>query len=1159
MANPNLPMRTVFFFILLTFAGFCVKAQSSFTQVQQVMQLFEKGDYEGTIKVAEKALPLVKQEFGEKNPFYEGLMLFTGMSYYRLYRFQEAEPWILRNLEIVKQVEGENSASYIGSLQTLGQLYRELGKYTAAEAALKRSMEICQKLYGINDTANAKSQNNLASLYHLMGRYTEAEQLFNKSLQIIKVAKGENSLLYATSINNLGTLYMDMGNATKAKEVSQKVIIIRKTLLGDKHPDYAGALNNRAYILTSLGEYPEAERLYLEAGRVYLQSVGNKHPDYASNLNNLADLYKNTGKYKEAEALLNESMAIRRTVYGVQNVDYATSLSNLAALYQFFGQYEKAERFFQESDNILRAILPAKHPELVTSLNNLASLYGDMGEYAKAEPLYQKARDLRKEVLGENHPSYAVSLNNLGTFYMEIGQLSKAFAVFSQARDIWKSNFGENHPDYALCLNNLGAYYEAQNDYTKAAEFYSAARDIYKKLFGITNSNYALALNNLAGIFIKNGEYKKAEPLLIQVKDTWKRSLGENSPSYITSLNNLAALYRRGQFNLPQSEQLYLQALSLRKKVLGDDHPRTADVENDLALLYASRKMPLKAVPLYLHSSAVVRQNLVKTFPVLSEKEKTDLIQQQQLMTDCNNSFLYLNPGYQDSLADNNVNLALFFKSLSLSATRAILNSIRNSPDTSLRSLFRQWQDLRSLLARQTSLPVEKRSGDIAQMETDAERIEKDISKRSEGFRKQQGSLTVTMKEVQQELAADEAVVEFVSFRLYTSKATDSVIYAAYIFKKGDAHARFIPLFEEKQLQKLLDNAGHSATGVAKNFYRGAGVTSSATQRFDTELYQLIWQPVEKQLAGIKKICFAPAGKLYGIAFHALRTDSNTLLMDKYVLQQYSSTKDIISRRSTALQRPGSVILFGSPDFTMDSIALVRGKRPAVTAIGTSPEIRGGMGVWADLPGTAEEVKQIADLFKKKKIAAQQFLHADASEENLKKLGLNGPPVLHLATHGFFLPEKAANKTGDEPVNAYSLVEDPMMRNGLVLAGGNYVWSGKPPIGTVEDGIVTAYEIAQLNLSGTGLVVLSACETALGDIKGTEGVFGLQRAFRMAGAGKMILSLWQVPDKETAELMTSFYNYWLNGKNMEEAFLQARADMRKKYSPYYWAAFVLIN
>ena len=111
----------------------------------------------------------------------------------------------------------------------------------------------------------------------------------------------------------------------------------------------------------------------------------------------------------------------------------------------------------------------------------------------------------------------------------------------------------------------------------------------------------------------------------------------------------------------------------------------------------------------------------------------------------------------------------------------------------------------------------------------------------------------------------------------------------------------------------------------------------------------------------------------------------------------------------------------------------------------------------------------------------------------------------------------------------------------------------------MEDGIVTAYEIAQLNLSGTGLVVLSACETALGDIKGTEGVFGLQRAFRMAGAGKMILSLWQVPDKETAELMTSFYNYWLNGKNMEEAFLQARADMRKKYSPYYWAAFVLIN
>jgi len=139
------------------------------------------------------------------------------------------------------------------------------------------------------------------------------------------------------------------------------------------------------------------------------------------------------------------------------------------------------------------------------------------------------------------------------------------------------------------------------------------------------------------------------------------------------------------------------------------------------------------------------------------------------------------------------------------------------------------------------------------------------------------------------------------------------------------------------------------------------------------------------------------------------------------------------------------------------------------------------------------------------------------------------------------------------------LAEDPLLRTGLVLAGGNYAWSGKTPVDGVEDGIATAYEISQLNLSNTELLVLSACETALGDIKGSEGVFGLQRGFKMAGVKKMIVSLWQVPDKETAELMTAFYSYWINGKNINESFYQAQADMRKKYAAYYWAAFVLVE
>lgn len=216
---------------------------------------------------------------------------------------------------------------------------------------------------------------------------------------------------------------------------------------------------------------------------------------------------------------------------------------------------------------------------------------------------------------------------------------------------------------------------------------------------------------------------------------------------------------------------------------------------------------------------------------------------------------------------------------------------------------------------------------------------------------------------------------------------------------------------------------------------------------------------------------------------------------------------------------------------------------------------------WPDLPGTAFEVKQIKKLFDQNRIINTSYVQEIATEENLKSLDGLSPKVLHIATHGFFLPQQdiTYNKTAAEPGYMYSSPTDPLLRSGLILAGGNYAWGGKTLPNGAEDGIATAYEISQLDLSNTELVVLSACESALGDIRGREGVFGLQRAFKMAGVKKMIVSLWQVPDKETAELMTSFYSHWMKGKSLSQAFYLAQSAMRKKYAAFYWAAFILVE
>jgi CHAT domain-containing protein len=260
-----------------------------------------------------------------------------------------------------------------------------------------------------------------------------------------------------------------------------------------------------------------------------------------------------------------------------------------------------------------------------------------------------------------------------------------------------------------------------------------------------------------------------------------------------------------------------------------------------------------------------------------------------------------------------------------------------------------------------------------------------------------------------------------------------------------------------------------------------------------------------------------------------------------------------------------SISLFGDATFSMDSLSMVKQKSSEenISSFYSSVVSRGeSRDAWLSLPGTAGEIKDIKELFEKYNVKALLFAQQKATEEQFKLLSGHSPSVIHLATHGFFLPDpskKIKEGFAIEGQNALQLAGDPMLRSGIVLAGVNRVWSGQSPIEGCEDGIVTAYEISQLDLRNTDLVVLSACETALGDIKGTEGVFGLQRAFKLAGVKNMILSLWKVPDAETAELMKGFYTYYLQGNTARDALGKAQQDMRKKYKPFYWAAFVLIE
>ncbi|MBP8113973.1 MAG: CHAT domain-containing protein [Chitinophagaceae bacterium] len=953
--------------------------------------------------------------------------------------------------------------------------------------------------------------------------YEKAIPVAKNIIEEYRKSVGENHSYFSISLCNLANLYADLGQFDKAEPIYLKSLGIQKKIIGDNYDDYAYVMSQLGMLYYDKGQFDKAEPLNILIIEMQEKRFGKLHPQYASAIHDLARLYWRTGRYEKSKALYVEENTINKSLYGEISKEYTNGLNGLALVYQSLGQYEKAEPMLLLINDIKKKIFGENHIQYATSLYNLASLYGMIGQYEKAEPMFLRARNIFKSVLGAFHQEYGNCVMGIAGLYESMNRYKEAERFYMEAKDIFKKSLGQMNWRYTVCLNNLAYLYEKKELYEKAMLLIVEAKGIQEKEVGINNERYGTIVSNLSRIYERIGQYENALNLRLQVNDIWKNKLGDVHPDYIKSLSYLA-------------------------------------------LLYSTLNQPEKALPLFLTINSANSKNTSILFSILSEREKGSYINNN--ISDINNcnSFLYKYQNRFNGLQKSSYDLLLYYKSLALSDTRNIITAVENISDSSLRNLLQNWQKNKSLLAREYSLPVITRRSDLSFLENEAQLQEKKLNNEVSSFSKISKEGQVRVSSIRENLKNEEVAIEFVRFNLYNKKWTDSIMYAAYILKKNDSIPLFVPLCEEKQLQQIFDSAGTIATTMVNSFYRGIELGNTSNSSFlGNELYKLIWEPLEPYLKGIKKVSYSPAGKLFSVAFQALPIDSNKVLMDKYDLQQYTSTRQVALRTEDEQKiKPTSITLFGNASFTMDSLQLVKQRTTNETNSNTlyTPKKRGDdNGSWENLPGTAEEVKKIKQLFDENKINTKTFIQTTASEENLKALSGNSPQLLHIATHGFFLPDPEKKKSemnfGNE--NAYTLANDPLLRSGLILAGGNYAWSGKTPIEGVEDGIATAYEISQLNLSNTELVVLSACETALGDVKGSEGVFGLQRAFKMAGVKKMIVSLWQVPDKETAELMTAFYTYWMKGKTIEESFGQAQADMRKKYSPFYWAAFVLVE
>ena len=899
--------------------------------------------------------------------------------------------------------------------------------------------------------------------------------------------------------------------------------------------------------LNSQGHYAEAIPLAEEAFDLLRQVWGENHPKLGIYLLNLGELNRKQGNNDRAAVYYQEALKLTEKIWGRSHPETAKILNSLALLYRSQGRYLEAESLYQETIAIYEQTLDANDPLLGITLDNLANLYRTQGNYTEALALAERARTIFETRLAPDHPTLGTSLNNLSALYIARGDYEKATPLLERSLQILETNLGENHPQVAIVLSNLATLYDDQHQYEKAIPLYQRSVNILEDAVGTTHPNFFISLNNLARVYHSAG------------------SAGTQTSG--------------DQSNYQASAQSFERLLILAAKALGKNHPDLAIYWKNTAELYVAQGNLTQALEALERTLAIEETNLTVNLAGLTEQQRRDYL--DTLNTTLDNAifldFVTVNQSTttpQTSPATELALTALFQrKGRILDATSLSLQRLRQNLTPDDQARFDAIEMLRRELANLitegiTTQTPEVYQGKIQALETQLAQQEKDLAQRSVAFR--QVVEPVTLQAIQAQIPADGAVIEFVRYTPYDPALSQddrfqADRYAAYLLRPTGTPLHF-DLGEAQLIDQRL------------SFFRQLLSSGSAPpqqlQGISRQLHQLLLKPIVPYLAGVEHLLLSPDSQLNLIPFAALMDGENEYLLKTYRLTYLTSGRDLLKIAAGEPTKSRNSLIFANPTYSTPGVSVsatattatattatatattttatttnetTATKTAAATTTNETNEIIATQRSqdltpsapdsprWLPLPGTAQEAVVLQSILPK----AIVFTEANATENLIKTS--QSPRILHLATHGFFLPNQGK-------------IKNPLLRSGLVLAGANLYDSGD------EDGILTALEASGLDLRGTQLVVMSACETGLGEVTDGEGVYGLRRAFTLAGVESQVMSLWSVSDDATQALMGQFYGHLVQDhQGRSEALRQAQLTLLanpQTANPYYWAAFI---
>ena len=1004
-------------------------------------------------------------------------------------------------------------------------------RYTNAENYLTQISEIRKELYGAQSPEYHLAKITLANFYlDFTNKIDDAAKIFSESYtQLVARQIGPWHKDHLEILNHLATLYEFTDQYALASATLDKASDVARSKFSDKDPDYGVELDRIAQLQIKLGQYEKAEA-NLSKSLTILEEYrkdDRRINDLVHAVETQAKLYGVKGLFDEAEANLERSRRLIKKADVVIGSELSAA-EELTALFIQLGRFSDAEHLLNTQIPEYEKLYGANSVRLIEPLVNDARILLAKGDYTEAERVANSANQIAVKTYGDVSTKTAPTQKLLSDIYYALGDYEKAEQMVNKALASQEKNFGRNHIEVARSLSQLALIKFYKGDDRKTVEkLFLESRDIIESKLGKDNPQYAELMKSMAVLYISERRFDTAFNSLTIAENIWKAKTGTKNNINAAGIFMLTGDVYYQQKVYPKAELFYNQAKNLYEKFFNTTHPEYVKVLSRLSKVYYMQK-DYKRSKRMIEESLTNYENFIKQFfPALSEREKAKYWNTIRSDFEFYNTLAFSNLDDFKDLSGKVYNYQLLTKALLLSSSIKIRERIMNSTDENLKSLFSLWTQKKELMTLAISMsPDQLRESDIdpGLLQQEVERLEKELSKQSELFGQSFDNKRITFEDVKKSLKPNETAIEMVRYRYFNHDFTDSVVYAALFLKKDFARPKVIMLQDGKKME----------TRYFK-YYRNSIIGKVA----DEISYNVFWKPIVDGVGQSSTIYLSADGIYNQINLEAIPSPDGKYVIDNANIVLVSNTKDLYLQKVKSKDNApdNTASMFGNPQFYLAA---------------SSKQ------VIAPLPGTEKEVEQLQFMLKQKGWVTSEYVEKLATEEQVK--GVNSPKIFHIATHGFYRPSQQSTLESELESSEAALNQNPLMRTGLLLRGAGDLMDKTSYNYNMENGILTAYEAMSLNLDKTDLVVLSACETGLGDLEAGEGVYGLQRAFLVAGAKVLVMSMFKVDDDATQQLMLKFYQKWLNSGKLRQSFVEAKKELRIDYpEPIYWGAFMMIG